>query len=148
MNQLEHPSEQVWEQRRKWFENKLEEKQHPLGSYLVSDQATALLVDLQSCYCSGAWLAIIFLSVSIIDAQLREMEASDQKINTARLFTDYSTGNDIHWLRQLRNRYVHVDLSSPALVIDDQYNKRNFMKADAERAINLVMHAFFQSPGT
>lgn len=122
MDQLEPPDFEIWEERRSWFESELENKQHPLASYLLSDQATALLVELQSCYCAGVFLTVIILSVSIIDAQLRETEAVDSKIGTAKLLREYFTGKDISWLRKLRNKYVHVDIANPALRIDDQYN--------------------------
>ena len=148
MEQLKHPDFEIWEERKGWFENELESKQHPLASYFVSDQATALLVELQSCYCAGTFLAVIILSVSIIDAQLRETEAVDNKIGTAKLLDQYFTGKDINWLRNLRNKYVHVDIDNPVLTIDDQYINRKQMKSDARRAIQMVIHAFFQSPGT
>lgn len=148
MDQLEYPDLETWEDRKTWFENELENKQHPLASYLLSDQATALLVELQSCYCAGAFLAVIILSVSIIDAQLRATEAMDNKIGTAKLLDEYFTGKDINWLRKLRNKYVHIDIDNPALTIDDQYSNRKQMESDARRAIQMVTHAFFQSPGT
>lgn len=148
MEQLEHPVFEIWEERKGWFENELENKQHPLASYLLSDQGTALLVELQSCYCAGTFLAVIILSVSIIDAQLRETEAVDNKIGTAKLLDEYFTGKDINWLRKLRNKYVHVDIDNPALTIDDQHTNRKNMESDARRAIQMVIHAFFQSPGT
>lgn len=148
MEQLEHPDYKIWEQRKEWIEKELESKQHPMASYLISDQATALMVDLQSCYCVGAFLSVIILSVSIIDAQLRETEAGDNKIGTAKLLDDYFTGEDIYWLRRLRNQYVHIDINNPALSIDDQYANRNQMESDARRAIQIVIHSLFQSPGT
>lgn len=148
MEQIEYPDFEIWEERRSWFENELENKQHPLASYDVGDQATALLVELQSCYCVGAFLSVIILSISIIDAQLRKTEAVDNKIGTAKLLDEYFTGRDINWLRKLRNKYVHVDTDNPALKIDDQYTNRKQMEGDAKRAIQMVIHAFFQSPGT
>ncbi|MFZ1528347.1 MAG: hypothetical protein WAT19_06340 [Ferruginibacter sp.] len=148
MGQLEHPDFELWEERKEWFEKELESKQHPMASYLLSDQATALLVEIQSCYCAGAFLAVIILSVSIIDAQLRETEAIDNKIGTAKLLDEYFTGKDINWLRKLRNKYVHVDMDNPALTIDDQYTNRKQMEDEARRAIQMVIYAFFQSPGT
>lgn len=147
MDQIEYPTIDVWESRREWFENTLEGGQYPYASYIVNDHATALLVDLQSCYCAGAWLAVIILSISIIDAQLRD-EVGDNKMNTAILLKTYFTGKDIDWLRKLRNQYVHVNLDSPALSMDDHYTNRTVMQANAERAIGMVIHAFFQDPGT
>ena len=148
MDQIEYPSKKIWEIRQKWFEENLENGQHPLASYLVSDHSTALLVDLQSCYCVGAFIPVVILSVSIIDAQLREIEAGDNKIGTARLLKDYHTGEDVDWLRKLRNKYVHIDIDNPALSIDHQYANRKQMEDDARRAILIVIHAYFQSPGT
>lgn len=148
MEHLEYPDNKIWEDRKEWFENQLESAQHPLASYLLSDCATALLMDLQCCYCSGAWITVIILSISIIDAQLRETEACDNKIGTAKLLNQYFRGGDIIWLRKLRNNYVHLDIDNPALTIDDQYINRKQMECDARRAIQMVIHAFFQSPGT
>jgi len=148
MDQLECPNPDSWEERRAWFERELESKQHPMASYLVSDHATSLLVELQCCYCAGAYLAVIILSVSIIDAQLRETEAMDSRIGTAKLLDEYFTGQDINWLRKLRNKYVHVDIDDPALNIDAQYSDRKEMESNARKAIEMVIHAFFQSPGT
>jgi len=148
MDQLENPIAGLWKERKSWFENRLEEGQHPLASYQVSDQATALLIDLQSCFCAGAFLAVIILSVSVIDAQLRETEAMDAKIGTARLLNQYYTGEHIDWLRRLRNRYVHVNIDSPALSVDAQYDNREQMESDARKAIQIIIHSLFQSPGT
>lgn len=148
MDQLEHPDFETWKERRGWFESELESKQHPMASYLLSDQATALLVELQRCYCAGVFLTVIILSVSVIDAQLRETEAVDNKIGTAKLLDEYFTGKDINWLRKLRNKYVHFNIDNPALTIDDQYANRKQMEIDARQAIRMVIHAFFQSPGT
>ncbi len=148
MEHLDHPDAEIWEERKLWFEDELERHQHPMASYLISDHATVLIVELQCCYCAGAFITTIILSVSIIDAQLRETEALDNKIGTAKLLDEFFTGNDINWLRRLRNKYVHIDIDNPALTIDDQYTNRKQMETDARRAIQMVLHAFFQSPGT
>lgn len=148
MEQLDLPDRKTWEERNDWINSMLFERSER-GSYLVSDQATALLVDLQACYCVGAWLSVIILSISIIDAQLRETEACDNEIGTAKLLTEYYSGKgDINWLRKLRNKYVHINIEKPALCIDDQHLNRNKMQQDARKAIEMVIDTFFQSPGT
>jgi hypothetical protein len=104
MELLEFPIQQRWEKRNKWIEQEI-------GSHMVSDHATALFMELQACYCIGAWLSDVILSVSVIDAHLRETEASDINIGTAKLFDEFYFGpEDISWLRKLRNKYVHLDL--------------------------------------
>jgi outer membrane lipopolysaccharide assembly protein LptE/RlpB len=116
---------------------------------MVSDHAIALFADLQACYCIGAWLSVIILSISIIDAHLRETEAIDENLSTAKLLNEYYTGPyDINWLRKLRNKYVHVDINDPALEMNHQYNRRAEMEQDATKAIKMIIKAFFQSPGT
>ena len=52
----------------------------------VTFLGTVLLVELQTCYCAGTFLAVIILSVSIIDAQLRETEAVDNKNRYGKTF--------------------------------------------------------------
>jgi|AntAceMinimDraft_14_1070370.scaffolds.fasta_scaffold248390_1 hypothetical protein len=148
MELFDFPNRTVWQKRSDWIENEIENNMTG-GSYLVSDHATALFADLQACYCIGAWLSVVILSVSIIDSHLRETEAMDDKIGTAKLLNDYYEGPyDVNWLRKLRNKYVHLDIDNPALEMNHQYNKRDEMEQDATKAIKMIIRAFFQSPGT
>ena len=147
MELLDFPNKATWTKRSLWIENEIEQSMK--GSYLVSDHATALFMDLQACYCIGAWLSVIILSVSVIDAHLRETEAMDNKIGTAKLLEEYYFGEeDVTWLRRLRNKYVHVDIDEPALEMNHQYYHRDILEIDATKAIKMVIAAFFQSPGT
>lgn len=147
MELLEYPNKHDWNSRKKWIEDEIE-KNMTGGSYLVSDHATALFLDLQVCYCIGAWLSVVILSISIIDAHLRETEALDEKIGTAQLLNEYYEGSDINWLRKLRNKYVHIDLKNPALEMNMQYLNREYLEEDATKAVKMIISAFFQSPGT
>lgn len=148
MELFDFPDRETWQRRSDWIDNEIEESM-TFGSYSVSDHATTLFADLQACYCIGAWLSVIILSVSIIDAHLRETECLEDKIKTAKLLNDYYKGPyDINWLRKLRNKYVHIDIDNPALEMNHQYNKRAEMEEDATKAIKMIIKAFFQSPGT
>ncbi len=146
MTLLDFPDKDLWQQRYDWVDKELDDALR--GTTIVSDHATALFMELQACYCIGAWLSVIILSVSVIDAQLRETEAMDSKIGTAKLLSDYYAGEEIDWLRRLRNKYVHIDIDNPALNIDMQYGPRKELEADATKAIKMVISAIFQSPGT
>ncbi|MBP6310887.1 MAG: hypothetical protein KA408_01355 [Flavobacteriales bacterium] len=148
MELFEFPQKTTWEKRNAWIENEIEQSMTG-GSYLVSDHSTALFADLQACYCIGAWISVIVLSISIIDSHLRETEALNVKVGTAKLLDDYYFGkDDINWLRKLRNRYVHVDIDNPALEMNHQYLNRKQLESDATRAVKMIIQAFFQSPGT
>jgi len=147
MELLYYPNEETWNNRASWIEDQIE--QSIKGSYIVSDQATGLFIDLQACFCIGAWLSVVILSVSVIDAQLRETEAMNNNLGTAKLLNDYYLGeDDINWLRRLRNKYVHMQVNIPALEVDVQYNNRTALEYDATRAIKMAIDAFFQSAGT
>jgi hypothetical protein len=146
MELLNCPEKEIWDKRSSWIEDQIE--QSIKGSHEVSDHATALFMDLQACYCAGAWLSVIILSVSVIDAHLRETEATNTKLGTAKLLDSYYFGmDDINWLRRLRNGYVHI-ADKPVLELNIQYDKRPELESDATRAIKMVIAAFFQSPGT
>ena len=144
MDLFEHPSKELWLQRDEWLDKLIEESE--VGSYMVSDQSTALFMDMRVAYCAGAWLSVVVISVSIIDAHLRETEAMDNKIGTAKLFNEYYAceNADINWLRLLRNKYVHLNIDEPALTIDKWYDSQKELEDNATRAIKICIKAFFQ----
>jgi len=105
-------------------------------------------MDMQIAYCSGAWISVVIMSVSVIDAHLRETEAMDSRIGTAKLLTEYYEGEDIDWLRQLRNKYVHHNLDNPILEMNDWFDKQDELEFNATKAIRMTIKALFQNPGT
>jgi hypothetical protein len=147
MEHIHFPDRNKWEERYTWFDNLLEEKQG-FGSYIVNDQATTLLSELMTAYCCGAWYTVIILSVSIIDAQLRDTEMPDHKGSTADLVKQIGFSEDFDWLRKKRNKLVHIDLNNPIASLDDYYSTSNQLQDETKRAIELVLDAFFFSPGT
>ena len=147
MDHLDFPNETVWNSRNDWFIDVLERRQG-IGSYFISEHATALLSELQAIYCCGAWYTVIILSVSIIDAQLREYEMPDHKGSTFDLATKLNFNPDFDWLRKKRNKLVHIDIDNPSAAMDDYSTKAEELKADAERAVNIVCDALFLSPGS
>lgn len=147
MDLFDYPNREKWQKRRSWLYTELEQAE--IGfSYLVSDHSTALFMDMQIAYCSGAWISVVIMSVSVIDAHLRETEAIDSKIGTAKLLTDYYEGDDIDWLRQLRNKYVHHNLDKPILEMNDWFNNQDQLELNATKAIKMTIKALFQNPGT
>lgn len=74
MDHLDRPSKTIWESRRLWFEFKAESP--GVGGYLLSEQACALVAELQSAFCAGAWIAVIVLAAAAIDAHLRDADGA------------------------------------------------------------------------
>lgn len=143
---FEYPQEIIWQERRDWIDKELENAEVGLV-YDLSDHAVALFMDMSIAYCAGAWLSVIVMAVSVIDAHLRETQAMDDKIGTAKLLSDHYEGDNIDWLRKLRNSYVHVNEKSPLAEMNFYYNNQDIMKANASTAMKMAINALFQNPG-
>ncbi len=90
MDQLERPSQRVWENRRRWFEE-LFDIESKGGAYILGEHALGLLVDLQAVYCCGAFISAVILSCTIIDTHLRETELLRNLMEASNLFSKSTT---------------------------------------------------------
>lgn len=142
---FECPDNSIWQQRRDWIDQEIENAER--GVHCVSDHAVALFMDLSIAYCAGAWISVIVMSVSVIDAHLRENEAMDYKMGTAKLLKDYYEGENIDWLRRLRNSYVHLDEESPLDELNSYYESQESLEEYATKAVKMTVIALFQNPG-
>lgn len=147
MDHLDHPSLEQWEQRRLWFEG-VEEQSRGDGSYLVSEQACALTAEVQAAFCAGAWLAVIVLSMAVVDAALRETEVPGFKGNTKNLINDAGANPELQELRVRRNSLIHVSPSSPAITVDQMWGQRSELEDEARKAVMLMFEAFYIGPWT
>jgi hypothetical protein len=145
VDNLECPSTEAWEQRRLWFES-VEEEMRGQGAYLVSEQACALAAEVQSVFCTGAWLAVLVMGMAVVDAQLRETETTGFRGNTKALLDEAGANPKLQELRRKRNRLLHLDPSSPGVTVEDQWENRPQMEVDAREAVRLMFEAFYMSP--
>ena len=99
MEQLERPDETLWDERRMWFEDQ-EAARGRAGAPAPSEQACALMIDLQAAFCAGAWSAAIVVAAAIVDAQATGAGGRSADVPGV----DQKT---LRWLRGLRNRLVH-----------------------------------------
>lgn len=144
---LEQPSTELWEARRLWFEE-LAESIAGEGSYLVSEQACALIGEVQTAFCAGAWAAVLVLALAVVDAQLRETELPGFLGNTKRLLDAAQANPELQRLRERRNAIIHVRPENPAITVDQQWANRSELEQEARRAVRLMFEAFYISPGT
>lgn len=135
-----------WIKRRHWINNELEQAEIGLV-YACSDHATALFMDMQIAFCASAYISVVVMSISVIDAHLRETDAMDTSIGTASLLNTCFEGNDINWLRQLRNKYVHHNVDRPILEINHWFNHQSQLEEDATKAMKITISTLFQNPG-
>ncbi len=141
MEYLEHPSPETWAQRQEWFEGELLQREQE-GSFLVSEQACALIGEAQTCFCAGAWISVIILAFTVIDAQLRETEVPGFNGNSKRLLGDLGFDGRFQKLRECRNRIIHIRSGSPGITVDQQWADRKALEA-----VELMLEAFFSNPG-
>jgi hypothetical protein len=146
MKHLEHPELEVWQERQQWFENQIEATQG-FGSYILSEQACALTAEVQATFCTGAWAAVLILTATVIEAQLRE-EVVDFKVSAKGLIDAAGGEEQLHWLRKRRNSLIHSNPDKPALTVDQQWAERDKLEQEAREAIGLMLNALFMSPGT
>lgn len=144
MDHLDHPPHDVWNTRREWFETLVIENGETAVSDLTGTQASALLFELQCCFCAGAWAAVIVLAIAVVESNINETapamlgkRPSLSKALNAMGLTD----TPIDKLRDLRNDLVHFR-GRPALTIDMQYDKRTMLEAQARQAVRLMFDFF------
>jgi hypothetical protein len=135
MEQLEYPDLATWEERRRWFEALEAERGRGGAASRLSEQACALMVDLQATFCAGAWATTIILAATIVDSQGRFHRP------------DPDLQQDLAWLRLTRNALVHEDPREPAITIEDQWTNRRAWERDARRAVETAMAALYPGAG-
>jgi hypothetical protein len=145
VDHLEHPTREVWEQRRTWFE-RVDESARGEAGYLVSEQACALTAEVQAAFCAGAWGAVIILVMTVVDSALRETEVPGFTGNTKNLLDAAGANPELQALRKRRNALVHVDPDRPGITVDDQWLKRDELEHEARRAVELMFEAFYIGP--
>lgn len=145
MDHLEHPSQELWNERRRWFES-INEAACGDAGYLVSEQACALTADVQAAFCAGAWIGVIILAMAVIDATFRETELPGFQGNTSRLIDAVGGSSQLQELRRRRNSLVHVNPNNPAITVDQQWFTRNKLEQEAREAVRLMFEAFYIGP--
>lgn len=147
MSWLEMPSLEQWEERQQWFEE-LGDSIQGQGSHFVSDHACALIGEVQTCFCAGAWIAVIVLAVSVMDAQLREFSITERTANTKELFDTVGVDPKLQNLRIRRNKIIHINPDNPELNVDQLWDNQKELEAEAREAIKLMFEIFYNDPGT
>ncbi len=108
----------------------------------MSEQASALFGEVRTAFCAGAWIAVIVLVLAVVDAQLRETEASGFEGGTKRLFESLGKDPRFQALRERRNALVHVHPDSAAITVDDMWFKQSEIEQEARHAVTLMFEVF------
>ena len=95
----------IQEQRLVWFGRTFDSAVPKRAKPLHSAHTLLLEVDLRKAFCAGAWISTIVLACAAIEADLRQIEASDFNSRAIELF---GSGTELAWLRELRNEIMHA----------------------------------------
>jgi len=136
MEQLERPSEAEWDERRLWFEE-LEARYASAGAPAPSEQACALMIDLQAVFCTGAWAAAVILACAVTEAQ-GGMGGGSKRDSLPGV-----PDSDYRWLRALRNRLCHENRGDPELTVEDQWLRRGLWEERARRAVAIAFASLY-----
>lgn len=131
MEHLDYPELAIWEERRQWFESLEAERGKAGAAPALSEQACALMLDLQAVFCAGAWAAAIILAATIVDSQGR----------FARMEPELA--EELAWLRRARNVLVHENPTTPAITVEEQWLNRRAWERDAKRAVAVAMAVLY-----
>jgi hypothetical protein len=132
MEHLERPAEEVWDERRLWFEEQ-EARLARHGARAPSEQACALMIDLQAVFCAGAWAAVVILACAVTEAQGGSRRESLPGV----------ADRDYRWLRALRNRLSHENRNDPEITVEDQWLRRDLWEERARRAVTIAFAALY-----
>jgi len=147
LDQIDYPARSVWEPRQKFFDDIFDFEPRG-GAYVIGEQASGLLIDLQAIYCVGAFISVIIIACTVVDAHLREAELDPKfKGGIAKAFETSEYSVDLDWLRRRRNELVHFTDRRPLPIsVDEQWSNRQTHEAEANRAIQLVANVLFENP--
>ena len=134
MEQLERPDQTTWDERRLWLEER-EAAYAQGGARTISEQACALMIDLQATFCAGAWSAVVILAAVIVEAQ----------VHVARGGVEQPSFEERKWLRQLRNALVHEGPAGPTLTLEDHWTGRKRWEGHARRAVEAALAALYSA---
>jgi hypothetical protein len=134
VEQLERPDAATWDERRLWLEDR-EAAFGRGGAGPVSEQACALMLDLQAAFCAGAWAAVVILAAAVVDLQSNQRGAVPGLDKKER-----------DWLRLLRNALVHEHPKRPGLTMRDQWTGRDRWEKKARRAVEAALAALYAPP--
>jgi hypothetical protein len=138
------------EARARFFADTMEAAQRRGGAVPVGEHAQALLVELETVFAAGAWIATVVLATATIEAHLREIAhgrgLGDPLLNTRDLFAEGRLDERFDELRRTRNRWLHVS-DPPALTVDMHWFEAERFEATAREAVRLTAEALYGGGG-
>jgi hypothetical protein len=118
------------------------------GGVMLSEWCTRIVVDADTAYAAGAFVASILTAVSGIETYLREEEAARSRRRLADLIGASSLPShlktDLHLLRRYRNKWVHVDdPDDDTALLEDPDSVERELEAMAQLAVRALRRTIY-----
>ncbi len=98
-----------------------------------SSHSRLLELELERCYCSGAWYACIVFSCAAIESYVSFQDSK----KVAKFLSKFELRDEWIWLTNKRKYIVHPNPKSPGS--ENYYVVNDGLQKDAERAISLAL---------
>lgn len=139
------PDENVWERRKNQFRTfeAMAIGNGGGGAQRMHDQREPLLLELEHCYCSGAWISTVLLSQAIVEISMAFHGLSDWK-SREEFLEKYNLHLQAKNLRLYRNSLVHRLQNQPAVITMEKivFYRQEF-KIEAKRAVSTALQVTF-----
>lgn len=140
------PDQHTWEYRRRKFDAFWMSCINEKGS-ITNDHVDGLKLELERCFCSGAWVAVILLAAAIAEVQLSYLDK--WKKNEAVIFLEsLRISEDWEWLRNRRNKLIHGanKRSANRLSVEEYRRQRDDLQLDAQKALRVALLVALNNP--
>jgi hypothetical protein len=128
---LAPPDPEAWRRRAAWFW-----RAHDINARPVAlpprPRVDALVAELETVFCAGAWAATVILAWALCEIVHREA--------AGRGGSDEAPAADYDWLRERRNRLIHSSPGQEAVDLPDEAE----LQAWAEGAVRVAFRALFE----
>lgn len=138
------PSSELWQQRRKDYDYLWSIAIHTDGSSNCQ-HAGSLKLELERCYCAGAWVACIIIAEAICEIHFSS-EKKSNGVNKNIFAEKLGISEDLKWLRDSRNALIHDKKQGMSLSSRDYRRERNSLENDAKRATFLALKVTLNNP--
>jgi hypothetical protein len=141
------PTSEEWSKRREKFDELWMEQIHPNGSR-TNQHVDSLKLELERCFCAGAWIACIALAYSIIEVHLSHLDALRGDARQ-KLMASLNIENEWNSLREKRNNLIHG--AGPAgdnkRIDSTTYRtQQSHLQFEAELAVELALRVALNNP--
>jgi hypothetical protein len=136
------PSQSEWDVRREKFDELWLKAINSSGKATSNQHVSSLKIELERCFCSGAWVACVILSSSIVEVYLSGLVGGWKGEMAANLLDRLNVVAEWEELKKRRNLLIHGEGANSKLrrLTTDEYRlQRHTLEIEAERSIELAL---------